>query len=148
MVLPLLFLIAQLAEFPQEFRERPSWPENKLPLDSLERTVDPAGKIQCPKVELVHYPGDVVHYASPLRVNPDFRARLRLFEQVVRETATEIYGRPPRQITHLGSFNCRRIRKWPEYLSEHGLGNAIDISGFDFPPLPRKAKIPPDLPRI
>ena len=122
-------------------------PDTRLELDDVQRVVEPTGKIQCPKVALVSYGGDVIRYASPLRVNPQFRERLRRFETVVRETATEVYGRAPTAILHLGSFNCRRIRTWPEYLSEHGLGNALDVAGFVFPPLPRRTKAPADLPR-
>ncbi len=125
----------------------PPPPDSHLALDDVARVVEPKGPIQCPKIALVSYRGDVIRYASPLRVNADFRDRLRRFEAVVRETAVEVYGRAPSQITHLGSFNCRRIRTWPDYLSEHGLGNALDVSGFVFPPLPRRAQAPVDLPR-
>lgn len=118
----------------------------RLDLDGIERVVAPTGPMQCPKVELVSYRGDVVRYASPLRVNRQFRERLKRFEAVVRETAIEIYGRAPSRISHLGSFNCRRIRLWPTFLSEHGLGNALDVAGFVFPPLPRRTPLPADLP--
>lgn len=126
---------------------QPTAVEERLPLDDLQRTVAATGKIQCPHVALVSYRGEVIRYASPLRVNPEFRERLRRFEAVVRETATDVYGRAPTQILHLGSFNCRRIRLWPEFLSEHGLGNALDVAGFVFAPLPRRSKPPVDLPK-
>jgi hypothetical protein len=138
-MLATLFLLAVLAPQPE--------PDAHLQLDETPRVVAVTGKIQCPKVPLVSYRGDVVRYASPLRVNPEFRERLRRFEGVVKETAVEVYGRAPTEITHLGSFNCRRIRLWPEFLSEHGLGNAVDVSGFVFPPLPRRIKAPDDLPK-
>jgi len=35
-------------------------------------------------------------------------------------------------LLHLGTFNCRRIRAYPDLLSEHALGNAIDVEGFEF----------------
>lgn len=109
-----------------------------FPLDDLPRTVEAEGQIHCPKVDLVTYRGDVLKYKTPVRVYSGFRERLRLFEQVARDVAVEVYGRAPSRILHLGTLNCRRIRTWPTYLSEHGLGNAIDIAGFEFPPLPRK----------
>ncbi len=121
--------------------------DTHLALDDLARIVEPTGKIQCAKVELVNYRGDFIRYASPLHVNAEFRARLRRFELVVHQTAMDVYGRAPTQITHLGSFNCRRIRLWPEYLSEHGLGNALDVSGFVFGPLGRRQNAPADLPK-
>ena len=114
-------------------------------LDELERSVDPAGKIACPKVPLVTHKGTHVRYHSPVRVYAGFRPRLELFEAVVRDVAIEVYGRAPTRIRHLGTFNCRRIRRWPEFLSEHGLGNAIDVAGFQFAAVQRKAPVPGDL---
>jgi len=101
-------------------------------LDTLPRTVPARGRFRCPEVELTSYRGSVLRYSSTLHVHPAFKERLRLFEEVVHDVAIEIYGRPPRRIAHKGSYNCRRIRRYPEMLSEHGLGNAIDIAGFDF----------------
>lgn len=102
------------------------------PLDSVSRTVPPRGKLQCPDVEIVRYRGDVIRYHKPVRVYVGFAERLRRFEEVVRDVAIEVYGRAPRRIRHIGTYNCRRIRKWPTFLSEHALGNGIDIMGFDF----------------
>lgn len=120
--------------------------EAAFALDGVERTIAPTGAIHCPKVELVSYKGDLLRYHTSVRVYVGFRERLRRFEGVVRDTAVEVYGRAPKRIRHLGTLNCRRIRTWPDYLSEHGLGNAIDISGFDFGPAPRKASLPEGLP--
>ncbi len=120
-------------------------------LDDLPRTVAPEGPIHCPKVDLVTYRGDVLRYHTPVRVYVGFREHLRRFEEVARDVAVEVYGRAPSRIRHLGTLNCRRIRTWPDYLSEHGLGNAIDVAGFDFAPLPRKlardSSLPPKLRR-
>jgi hypothetical protein len=38
------------------------------------------------------------------------------------------------------------VRGFPELLSEHGLGNAIDWSGADFGPVARAQPVPPGLP--
>ncbi|MSP93317.1 MAG: hypothetical protein EXR79_16240 [Myxococcales bacterium] len=114
-------------------------------LDDLERSVEPTGAIRCPKVTLVTHKGTHVRYHSPVRVYAGFQPRLELFESVVRDVAIEVYGRAPTRIRHLGTFNCRRIRRWPDFLSEHGLGNAIDISGFQFAAVRGKALAPSDL---
>ncbi len=115
-------------------------------LDDLERSVPAKGKMVCPPVELVRYRGDVVRYHSPVRVYVGFRDRLRKFEEVARDVAIEVYGRAPAKIVHIGTLNCRRIRLWPTLLSEHGIGNGIDVAGFDFAAAPRKAVLPGDLP--
>lgn len=110
------------------------------PLDQLERVINAAGRVRCPKVTKVRYRGDVIAYHSPVVVNPYFRERLRRFEVVVRDVALEVYGRAPRQIRHVGTYNCRRIAAWPTFLSEHGLANGIDVAGFDFGPAPRASR--------
>ncbi len=101
-------------------------------LDSLERVANSKGKIRCPKVEMTRHKGGSVRYHKPVLVYVDFKKRLEDFEDVVAEVATDIYGRAPRKIKHVGTYNCRRIRRFPDLLSEHALGNAIDVEGFDF----------------
>jgi len=119
----------------------PAWADD-YPLDEIERTIPATGKMRCPTVDLVTYRGDVVRYHSPVRVFVGFRDRLTRFEEVVRDTAIEVYGRAPARIRHIGTFNCRRIRAWPTLLSEHAMGNGIDIAGFDFARLGRRDHLP------
>jgi len=107
-------------------------PTDVYALDNVSRTVPERGRVKCPDITLVRYRGDFVRYHKAVRVNVHFRARLREFEKIVRETSIEVYGRAPRRIRHLGSYSCRRIGGWPTYISEHGLGNALDIEGFEF----------------
>jgi hypothetical protein len=121
--------------------------------DALERVprVLPEGTpLPCESAtpELVRYSGEHLRYQKPLRVHPQFRAQLPAFEQLVRELAERHYGRAPRRIVHLGAYSCRRMRRYPTWVSEHALGNAIDVAGFDFGPLPRKAQAPAALPRM
>jgi len=106
--------------------------DERYPLDDLPRVIEPRGKVRCPNVPKKKYRGDVVRFRRPVYIYEGFEARLRRFEELVRDTAVEVYGRAPRRIRHLGTYNCRRIRRWPTFLSEHGLANAIDIEGFDF----------------
>tara|TARA_R110002073_G_scaffold177151_3_gene334986 strand:- start:22424 stop:23218 length:795 start_codon:yes stop_codon:yes gene_type:complete len=102
------------------------------PLDFTSRKVPMTGKVTCPPVQLVNYSGDIVAFHKPARINEDFAQHMRRFEEIVRNTAIEIYGRAPARITRMGSFYCRRIRAWPYLISEHGLGNAVDVGGFEF----------------
>lgn len=110
------------------------------PLDGVSRWTA-AGPLPCSEKaqELVSYRGEKLRYERPLRVHPAFRERLVSFEQIVDEVAREHFGRAPRKIVHFGSYACRSVRGRPELLSEHALGNALDVAGFDFGPLPRKA---------
>lgn len=120
---------------------------DSYPLDDVSRVISERGRVQCPKVELVTYKGDLIRYHRPTRVYVGFRDRLRKFEAVVLEVAKEVYGRAPQKIRHLGTYNCRRIGGYPHLVSEHGLGNGIDVAGFDFGRLKRGEKLPEGLPR-
>jgi hypothetical protein len=117
------------------------------PLDDLPRRIEPRGPVRCPAVELTTYRGKHMRYAEPAKIFSGFQPRLERFEKVVVALATEMYGRAPRTLVHLGTHNCRRISAYPDWLSEHGIGNAIDVAGFDFGPLPAEATAPEDLPK-
>lgn len=109
-------------------------------LDRSSRKVPMSGKLQCPPVELTEYPGKHIAYDKPARVYVGFAEHLERFELLVRDTAIEIYGRAPTKIRTYGSYYCRRIRTWGYLVSEHGLGNALDVAGFEFGKLPKSER--------
>jgi hypothetical protein len=117
-------------------------------LDELPRTLPEGARLPCEggTPVLVRYHGEHLRYQKPLRVHPLFRARLPGFELIVSQLAKQHYGRVPRRIVHLGAYSCRRMRRYPTWVSEHALGNAIDIAGFDFGPLPRAGRSAGDAP--
>lgn len=119
------------------------------PLDDLPRTLPERAPLPCEAggVPLVPYAGDVLRYQKPVQIHPAFRAQLVAFERIVEQVAIAHYGRAPRRVVHLGGYNCRRMRRYPTWVSEHALGNAIDVAGFDFAPAPRQAVLPVTLPR-
>lgn len=112
----------------------------RYPLDDVSRWVASGSKLPCEseQLELVSYKGERLKYDRPLRVHPAFAAQLASFESIVEQVALEHFGRVPRRIVHYGSFACRPVRGRPELISEHALGNALDVAGFDFAPLSRK----------
>jgi hypothetical protein len=118
-------------------------------LDVQPRTLPEGEPLPCERAApaLVRYTGEQLRYQKPLQVHPLFRARLPAFERIVRELSERYYGRSPRKIVHLGAYSCRRMRRYPTWVSEHALGNAVDIAGFDFGPLPRRATAPAELPK-
>lgn len=117
-------------------------------LDDLERFLEKRSRrLTCDASGLVSYSGTIIRYAGAVRINEHFRPRLERFEAVVDEVAREIYGRAPRRVRHLGAYACRTSRNRSYRLSEHALGNAIDIVGFDFGPLPKNEKLDPALPK-
>jgi len=119
------------------------------PLDGVERTMPATGPVVCPNLPMVVYRGTKLVYRKPARVHPAFAARLRKFEDVVVAVAREQFGRAPLSLTHAGTYSCRRISRYPTLLSEHALGNGIDVVGFAFPRLPRgqHADLPAELRR-
>lgn len=122
-------------------------PLEPYPLDELGRSVPTTGRMRCPEVERVRYEGSALRWKTPLEVHPAFEKRLAAFEAIAVGVAEKIYGRAPTRIRHLGSYNCRRIRRYPDLLSEHGLGNAIDVAGFEFPALSARERKTSKLPK-
>ena len=117
------------------------------PLDGITREVPKSGPLHCPDVALVDYRGEIVRWNVPGKVFGGMRERLRAFESIARDVGVEIYGRPPARIVQLGTYNCRRMRDYPDWISEHALGNAVDVAGFDFGGLPKSATLPSGLDR-
>lgn len=117
-------------------------------LDAIPRRLeDPRARVACAKDGLVEYRGTIVRYHGPVVVSAVFQPRLERFEGVLAEVAREMYGRPPRRVRHLGAYVCRRSRTRSHMVSEHALGNAIDVLGFDFAPATKTEPLPPELPK-
>jgi hypothetical protein len=115
------------------------------PLDDVSRAVGEELACASGAPDLIAYRGEHVRYQRPLRVHPAFKAQLAQFEQIVSELAQRHFGRAPRGITHFGAYACRPMRNHASWISEHALGNAVDVAGFEFPPLSRRAA---EYPRI
>jgi hypothetical protein len=109
-------------------------------LDAIPRTLKPGEALPCVRgtIPLISYRGAQIRYQKPVRIHPAFESQLRAFEELVAELAVAHYGRIPRRLVHLGGYNCRVMRLYPDYVSEHALGNAIDLAGFDFAPIGRR----------
>jgi len=104
------------------------------PLDRLRRSSHGTAA-SCPRLELRRFRGDTLQFLPSVRVVEPFRERLLEFERVVREVSQRVYSRPPSAILVAASYGCRSVRGKQLRLSEHALGNAIDIAGFRFSPL-------------
>jgi len=64
------------------------------------------------------------------RVNCAFAKRLERFETVVQEEARSILKSQVKSIVHLGTYNCRHMAAYPDWVSEHSFANAIDVATF------------------
>lgn len=101
-------------------------------LDSVDRRLDDGERAACDPKSMVSYRGSRLRYAGALTISEPFKARLERFEHVVAEVALEVYGREPSRIRHYGAYSCRSTRNRSWVVSEHALGNALDVVGFDF----------------
>lgn len=81
------------------------------------------------------YRGQRVRLEPPITVAVPFEAPVARFEELVAEVATRVYGRAPTRILNAGAYACRAVEHRQERLSEHALGNAVDVTGFRFPAL-------------
>lgn len=115
-------------------------------LDGISREASEGGETRCPELTFVSYAGTRVPYGRPARVVDAFVPRLELFDALVADVATAHYGRAPAKLRHFGALACRRVRGSHSRLSEHALGNAIDISGFGFARLKAAEPAPATLP--
>jgi hypothetical protein len=116
-------------------------------LDEIERFIEDGQRPECDPTALVRHGGTHLRYRSRVLVNPAFVDRLERFERVASEVAKEIYGRAPSRLQHLGAYSCRPSRRRAYRLSEHALGNAIDVMGFDFARAARADELPAGLPK-
>lgn len=117
-------------------------------LDRIDRWLKPHEKPTCTaQSSLVSYRGTSVRYTGSVLVSPVFRERLVRFEEVAAALAREVYGREPRRLVHYGAYNCRVVRTIKKLISEHALGNALDVVGFDFAPATKATPLPADAPR-
>ncbi|MEM9071412.1 MAG: extensin family protein [Myxococcota bacterium] len=123
------------------------WPPRPGVLDETPRFLEDGQRMRCDPSGLVRYRGTHLRFAGSVRAHPSFVARLKRFEVLVNDFATRYYGRPPRRLIHRGAYSCRRARGRRARISEHALGNALDLQGFDFGPLPRGETLPEGLPR-
>lgn len=115
-------------------------------LDDVERWIDPATQLGCRPESLVLHRGQLLPYHGAVQVDPAFADRLVRFEQLVVEVAEEVYGRAPAKLRHVGAYSCRPTRQRSQRLSEHALGNAIDVIGFDFGRAKRGRALPAGVP--
>lgn len=123
-------------------------------LDGVSRRTNPSEPPSCHPEHLQIYRGETVRLEPPVTLAPPFRPRLLRFEALVAKVGERVYGRAPSRILNAGAYACRPVEHRQGRLSEHALGNALDVTGFRFPPRSARASAvggapspPPVLPR-
>ncbi len=107
-------------------------PQPAYPLNEWSRTVPAKGRLPCPDVPMVNYRGTKLNYGKTMRLYQELVPRIAKMEDIIIQVAKEVYGRAPSRLQTLGTLNCRRMRTYPTYISEHAFANAIDLAGFEF----------------
>jgi hypothetical protein len=150
---------ASASPLPSASVDKPGWRERILalfnaargdeyPLDEVPRRIEDKGLLPCAPRDLEVYKGTHLRLV-PITIHPAFIPRVERLERAAREVGEQVYGRAPTRLRHFGGYACRRSTVRAARVSEHALGNAIDVAGFDFPALPRAAKgAPPALPAL
>jgi hypothetical protein len=99
-------------------------------LDGLPRTSELAAA-GCPHIPLEDHVGDPIPWRPAFRITPVFAPSVRALEAVVASTAREVYGCAPTVLLSASGYRCTTVRGRPERISEHALGNAIDLRGIE-----------------
>jgi len=91
-----------------------------------------AGDIMCeaPEGVAIKRGAAGLRFQPQARVNCAFAQRLERFEAIVQEEARTVFKSPVASIVHLGTYNCRRMAAYPDWVSEHSFANAIDVATF------------------
>lgn len=71
-----------------------------------------------------------IRYSSSPRVTCKVARALVAFEAIVQEEADRVFGKKVVAMTHMGTYNCREIAAYPDWVSQHSFANAIDIKSF------------------
>jgi hypothetical protein len=85
---------------------------------------------EAPEGVAIRRGGAGLRFQPLARVNCAFALRLGRFEAVMQEEARSVFNSPVASIVHLGTYNCRKMAAYPDFVSEHSFANAIDIATF------------------
>lgn len=80
-------------------------------------------------VVYVRGPEGIKYNTAPL-VTCGLALALAQFEHVLQEEALRQFGKRVRRIEQGGTYNCRRMTRFRELVSEHSYANAIDVRAF------------------
>lgn len=71
-----------------------------------------------------------VRYTPAPIVSCGMALALARFDAVIQSQAVAAFGSRVRSVRQLGTYSCRKMARFPGWVSEHSYGNAIDIQSF------------------
>lgn len=104
-----------------------SWKPAELPLQQKV-----GGTYTCGAAEAVVYlrgPEKIRFNGAPV-LTCGMALALARFERLLNEEASRVLGSRVVRIEHIGTYNCRKMTRFRQMVSEHSYGNAIDIRRF------------------
>jgi hypothetical protein len=87
---------------------------------------------QCGSEQAVRYkrgPGRIRYDSRPV-LTCGMALALARFERVLQEEAVAHFGRRVARIEQGGTYSCRTMARFRDFVSEHSYGNAIDLYAF------------------
>ncbi len=98
----------------------------------FETVAVPAAANGCGIDNAVRVEQSAIAWNRPAEMSCTLAARLDSFERdAVQPAAQRYFGRPVVLIRHFGAYSCRGENGGHKRLSQHALGNAIDIGSFE-----------------
>lgn len=89
--------------------------------------------IQCGAPQAVRYrhgPQQIHLHRAPVLSCPMALAMVR-FEALAQSWALRYLKQKIVRVRHAGSYNCREMRNYPGWVSEHSYANALDLKSFE-----------------
>lgn len=89
--------------------------------------------IQCGAPQALRYthgPQQIELHRSPVLSCPMALAMVR-FEALAQTWALRYLKQKVIRVRHAGSYNCREMRNYPGWVSEHSYANALDLKSFE-----------------
>lgn len=71
-----------------------------------------------------------IRYSSAPRVTCSVARALVRLEAIIQEEAQRLFEKPVISMQQMGTYNCREIAAYPDWVSQHSFANAIDIKTF------------------
>jgi hypothetical protein len=99
---------------------------------TLPTHVPKRSKVVCGSPQVVTYvkgPGGIAYNSPPL-LTCGMALALASFERITQQEAKRIFRSQVAYVDHLGTYACRVIAAYPDWVSEHSYANAIDIARF------------------
>jgi hypothetical protein len=93
----------------------------------------PDGSFICGAPQVVRYEGGPgkIRYSSKPKMSCPLALAFADFERIIQEEARAHLGQEVERITHVGTYNCREMVLYADFVSEHSYANGMDIKSFE-----------------